>query len=246
MMHTQQSYPAEACALVKTLGRPCLFSKSIKFTPQNISSDRWLITLPNECCSTPNTINETLDTISPFWKFSPLRYPEHPNHKTPTLIHFGCDKNKNSEIQKTYFEYDPDDSGIVFIAQKSSKTKAEVHFYCDQPLKEVLPKLNLPYDIQDSLSTLAGYIPSDSPALDVKSQNSQRHSIDINLINVQNIDIILQKTRELLVSLGNHEAINFIDTIHPLTHISVGTSSAGIPFVTLYGPPLWLSLDKQK
>ena len=246
MTNGQQSYPADACALVKALERPCLFSRSIKFTPHEISPDRWLITLPNECCSTQNTINETLKLISPFWKFSPLRYPEHPNHNTPTSIHFGCDKSKSSEIQKVYFEYGPDKSKIVFIAQKSSERNTEVHFYCDRPLKEILPQLNLPCNIQDSLNTLTDYMPSDAPALDVKSQNSQRHSIDINLINIQEMDIVLQEIQKLLISLGNKEAMIFFNALNPLTHISIGTNSTGIPFVTLYGPPLWLSPNKQK
>jgi hypothetical protein len=57
--------------------------------------------------------------------------------------------------------------------------------------------------------------------------------------------IVLQEIQKLLMSLGNKKAMIFFNAINPVTHISIGTNSTGIPFVTLYGPPLWLAPDKQ-
>jgi hypothetical protein len=219
------------------LGVPCLYSTSIKIQNPTTSRDRWLLTLP-ETATAPKAITQTLALAGEF-----LGHPVDALHlavPTPVAVHFGQDGIGRDAIRKAYFECPDPPPAPMFIALKAGAKGCERHHYRPCVALEELPYLQLPPNLQDHVCAFLNSLPGDIAALKVTSTASTRISLDMNLC-----DVALQTAHQ------DHIAalIAEIDPSYPrlgmaaqgISHIAVGMTADGTAFLTLYGPPTWLS-----
>ena len=219
------------------LGVPCLYSTSIKIQNPTTRHDRWLLTLP-QTATAPNAFTQTLALAGEF-----LGHPVDALHlavPTPVAIHFGQDGIGRDAIRKVYFECPDPPPAPVFIALKAGAKGCERHHYTPCSTLEELPHLQLPPNLHDRLCAFLKSLPGDTAALKVTSTASTRISVDINLCDVplrtahhDHIAALIAQIDPSYPGLGM--------TTQGISHIAVGLTADGNAFLTLYGPPTWLS-----
>jgi len=237
-MTEAEAIPIAAAQLARSIGAPCLWSRSSKLTATAISSERWLLTFPEECL-TPESGGRVFEIAADFLGTDLSRlWAEIPY---PVALHLGCDGTGENKVRKVYFEAQAGGSRLVFLALKVRHGGAVLHRYTAVVAAEALLLLHLPAGLQACCLDLLSVLPRNITALLVQPDSGPRRSLDINLS-----DVVL--TPEILAHLGT-----LVRLINPslgpvlptaLSHIAVGLADDTAPFVTLYGWPHWFHQDE--
>lgn len=233
----QNVLPDEAKRITSALGQPCLFSRSVKLTANAAAGSRWLLTLPETTCSSQQEIESTLQKILPFCKNTPL--PLHPQALQPIAIHIGYDQEDNKQIRKLYYEYDSC-SDLVFISTKDTQGHAETHFYRSTQADETLGQIGLQEPLESKVRNFLNTLPADTPALEVTTSASPRHSLDVNLMEIQQTSMCRAALSQIVTEINHSKNLKNALNDASISHVAVGLTANGSPFVTLYGEPYWI------
>jgi hypothetical protein len=230
--------PIAAAQLARSIGAPCLWSRSSKLTATATSSARWLLTFPEECL-TPERGGRAFEIAADFLGTELARlWAEIPD---PVALHLGCDGMGANKVRKVYFEAEAGGSRPAFLALKVRQGGAVLHRYTAVVAAEALPLLHLPPRLHACCLDLLSVLPGNITALLVQPDSGPRRSLDINLSDVVLTPEILAHVGTL-VALINPSLAPALSTA--LSHIAVGLADDTAPFVTLYGSPDWFQQDE--
>lgn len=221
-------------ALPGRLGTPCLCSVSVKIGMGRISRDRWLLTLPDTALA-PGARAATLDLAAAF-----LGHPLDvlcAAAPRPVAIHLGCDGTGAGAIRKVYLECPPAPQGPAFLALKAGAGGVDLHRYTPAPPRAVIDGLSLPPLLHRRLLAVLEALPEDVAALEVTGGPGARRSVDINLSDLSPPSLPHARIQALVAAID--PAFDPAEA-RELSHVAIGLSTDGSPFVTLYAAPDWL------
>lgn len=249
--------PLLATEFIKQCNMPCIFSTSVKLAPDKISDQRWLITLPDTDSEATNASRgEVLATrfifdnqtphsaapgddrsVSPDIRKYLLQLKKSPVR--PSCIHVGYDREGEKQIRKLYYEYDSESSSIKFSAIKTNGTITELHHYVADRPEIILKKIPLPPSLRLILNEIIDILGHSVSALDVFSENSLRHSLDLNLMSAKFDTKLKDALARLILKIQPSAAYSLSAQYTRPSHLAVGLTAEEIPFLTLYGASYW-------
>ena len=210
----------------------------MKLTAAAISSQRWLLTFPQECLASQSGDRALASAVDFLGVDLSLLRAEIPH---PVALHLGCDGTGGDAVRKLYFEAAEGHAGMVFLALKVRHGRAVLHRYTAVVAQDALPQLRLPEPLHSACLDLLSVLPRNMPALLVQPDIGWRRSLDINLSDLADTPEISACVAALIerVCPGFDHGVRT-----PMSHIAVGMADDTAPFVTLYGYPEWIHPDK--
>lgn len=172
------------------------------------------------------------------------------------MFHFGIDPKDqatasggNREVRKVYAELATSpvtQPGLNYLALKVAGGRGLLTRYVNHPVPDraaavaLLDGLTLPASLRPAAEAFLQEL-ADQPAppdvLDVVEQGSPRRSVDINFSDQPLTGRGKALLQDLLCALRPTDA-GLSDLLRPaLSHVAIGSSATGQPFVTLYGFP---------
>ena len=226
---------------------------SVKLTGDAVSTGRVLCSLPRAAFA-PQSTRRFLAAAEAFAGASCAALL--PVLDLCDMFHFGIDPQDqpptsggNREVRKVYAELamPPDtEPGLNYLALKVAGGRGRLTRYLNHPVPDraaavaLLDGLILPAALRPAaeafLLELADQ-PDPPDVLDVIEQGSSRRSVDVNFSDQP----LTERGRALLLDLlralrPTDAGLSF--RLRPaLSHVAIGTSATGQPFVTLYGFP---------
>lgn len=251
--------PSNVEKIIQAIDMPCMFSKSVKYSRNSISPDRWLLTFPDFQHTQNIQISQIINIIVDFLVYDNIEknpisqecrdvqqrllnmatyFFESPSAR---CVHIGADESISGLIKKIYFEYDFPDSNIKFIALKYINNYLDQHHYIMGGAQEILARLTISNSAKKCLEEILSVTEREVLALEVLSNTTNRRSIDINLNGISFNPPLDHAITRLLEVVCSSDLARFPNRYLRPTHLAVGNDILGNDFVTLYGEAVWVT-----
>lgn len=227
--------------LLEALPDTTLIARSCKVSAHGMSSDRLLCSLGRSALA-PAAGKRFLALAEAF--LGQPCAPLAPYAAQARAFHFALDPADaaSGAVRKAYAEMEADpDRDLVYIALKSTSGSARLTSYLRRNLRQTLDllhRMRLPSDLTRDLAALCRDLgqEADVDFLEVREDLSPRLSLDLNLSDVPATPDLRHRI-EHLVRLIHPAALPSCWPVTGLSHVAIGQSAAGAPFITLYGYP---------